>query len=387
MADQSPDPWRLVWRSATSDVVLVALLLAVAASVTLTAWIPQQPPADEAYARWFSEMQARFGQATSVMRVLGLFNVTSSPGFRVLLALLSGSLLLRLIEGVDRLWRGYEPNEPRGVWRHISGQEFSELLDGLRRRGYRVISTSSLFQVDRWPWSGVLAVLIHLGGLLLLIGLLLSHLYGWQVRGLVLQEGERESLPGDENWVTLRDSDGGLRQSSGVVAFVQGTGPGVQVSATNGAGESLGLLLSPDAEPATELNVALTEDTYFAIPGAELIVHLVPQSEDAYTRVDVQVYSSPTGEVISERLTDEGGHTAFTVRDISLTFLSAPYSRVVAAHNPGRIPAGLGVMMLVVGTVGGLVWSEQCFWLREEEAAIEAAGSLPFWLQPEEEVA
>jgi hypothetical protein len=321
------------------------------------------------------------------MSALGLFSVMSSPGFRVLLALLSGSLLLRLIERIDRLWRGYEPKEPHGAWRHISGQEFSELLDGLRRRGYRVISMSSLFQVDRWPWSGVLALLIHLGGLLLLIGLLLSHLYGWQVRGLVLQEGERESLPGDENWVTLRNSDGGLRQSSGVVAFAQGTGPGVQVSATNEAGESLGLLLSPDAEPATELNVALTEDTYFAIPGAELIVRLAPQSEDAYTRVDVQVYSSPTGEVISERLTDEGGHIAFTVRDISLMFLSAPYSRVVATHNPGRIPAGLGVMMLVVGTVGGLVWSEQCFWLREEEAAIEVAGSLPFWLQPEEEVA
>jgi len=385
MADQSPDPWRRIWRVATSNSVLVLLLLAIAVSVTLTAWIPQEPSADEAYARWFSQMQARFGEMAPVMRALGLFNIVPSIGFRVLLALLSACLFLRLVERVDRLRQDREMEEPQGAWRETSGQDLPELLNSLRRRRYRVVNASSWFQVDRWPWSGVLSVMIHVGGLLLLMGLLLSHLLGWRVGGLIVQEGERRSLREAEAWVGLAEDGDDVRHSPGVATFIEERGPGVRVSATDGNGESLELLLSPEAEPRTELMIALTEDAYFAIPEAELIVRLAPRTGDAYTRVEVQVFGSPTGEVISERLTDKGGHSAFTVEDVSLTFLSAPYARVVATHNPGRMPAGLGLTMLMIGIVGKLVWPEQRFWLREEETSIEAVGSVPFWLPIEEE--
>jgi hypothetical protein len=386
MAEQSPDPWRLTWRFATSDGVLVALLLVIGASVTLTTWIPQQPTSDVDYAPWLSQMHARFGGITSAMRALGLFDVTSSLGFRAVLALLSASLFLRVIEHADRLWKRRQVEGPNGEWKQLVGFDFSELLKGLRRRRYHVVSVSSFFQVDRWPWSGASSLMAHAGGLLLLVGLLLSQFLGWQVEGLVLQRGERQSLPGAANWVALTGDEGRIRHSAGVVTFLQDGGPGVLVSASGEDGESLPLLLTLDAEPSTELRVALTEDIYFAIPEAELVVRLTPQSEDAYTRASVQVFNSPTGEIILERVTDKGGQATFDVEGVTLSFLPAPYTRVTATYNPGRIPALIGLTMVTVGVVGSLLWTERRFWLRGEGASTEVAGHPPSWLQRDEEV-
>ncbi len=383
MVEQSSDPWRISWRLVTSDAVLVTLLLALTVSVTLTAWIPQQPSSDADYARWLSETQARFGQATSVMRRLGMFNVVSSFGFRALLAFLSGCLFLRFVEAVDRMRRGQGVEEPEGAWRQVSDSNLGDLLSRLRRRRYRVVHTSSFFQVDRWPWSGVLPLMVYLGALLLLAGLLLFHLFGWQEEGLILQEGERRSLRGDNKWVTLVENGGEVRHSPGVVAFLEESGPGVRVSATGADGAPLSLLLTPDAEPSTQLNLALTDDAYFAIPDEALVVRLMPRSEEPYSRADLQIYSSPSGEIISDRTTDKGGQATFNIGSVTLTLVPAPYARVIATHNPGRLPAGLGMIVLVVGLLGSLLWSERRFWLREEEAAVEVSGAFPSWLQYE----
>lgn len=384
MSEQSPDPWRILWRLATSKEALAALLLAIAVSLTLTTWIPQRPSADVDYARWLSQTQARFGEATSVVRTLGLFNIIPSFGFRALLALLSGCVFLHLVEGADQLRRDQEVDEPDGEWQEVSGPRLAKLLDRLRRRRYRVVNASSFFQVDRWPWSGVLPLIAHVGALLLLLSLLLSHLFGWQVEDLILQREGRRSLAGGDHWVSLSDDGSAARHSPGVVSFVEESGPGVQVSAVAADDESLQLLLASDAEPTPELKIALTGDTYFAIPEAELIVRLKPRSDEPYTRADVQIYSSPTGEIISERVTDKGGQAVFSVGKVTLTFDPAPYARVTATHNPGRWPAGLGLCMLVVGLVGSLMESQRRFWLREEEGLIEVAGSFPSWLQNEE---
>jgi hypothetical protein len=360
--------------------MLVALLLAIAISLTLTAWIPQRASSDVDYARWLSQTQARFGEATSVMRMLGLFSIIPSLGFRTLLSLLSGCVLLRLAEGLDRLQRDQEITKPDGEWQRISAQQLRSLLYHLRRRRYRVLDATSFSQIDRWPWSGVFSLITHLAVLLLLFSLLLSHLFGWQVSGIILQEGERRSLPGGDHWVSLTRAGSGTRHSPGVVTFIEESGPGVQVSAVDGDGESLQVLLTPEADPSTELKIPLTGDTYFAIPEAELIVRLTPRSKESYTRADVQIYGSPTGEIISEMVTEAGGQAQLDVEDVTLTFTPAPYARVVATRNPGRLLAGLSLVMLVLGLVGSLMWSERRFWLREGDVSIEAVGALPPWL-------
>jgi hypothetical protein len=218
----------------------------------------------------------------------------------------------------------------------------------------------------------------------LLSGLLLSRLWGWQVEGLVLQDGQRTSLPGVGNWVALTENGGAVIHSSGVVAFFETRGPGVQVYAVGDGDRPLEIQLAAEAEPSSEVMIPLTEDRYFAIPEAALIARLTPRSEEAYTRVDVQVYRSPPGEMITETVTEKGGEASLAVEGVTMEFTPAPYALVTATYNPGRWAAGLGLVFLMVGVAQSVIWPARCFWLREDDASIAAAGPVPSWLLEEE---
>jgi hypothetical protein len=216
----------------------------------------------------------------------------------------------------------------------------------------------------------------------LLVGLLLSRLWGWQVEGLVVQNGQRLSLPGVSGWVGLAERSGVPIHSAGVVASLDRRGPGVRVRAVGSGGQPLQLQLA-ETEPRREVMIALTEDAYFAIPEADLVARLMPRSAEAYARVDVQIYRSPPGELITETVTEKGGEASLIVEGVTMEFSPAPYALLTAIYNPGRWPAGLGLVLLMIGIVGDVVWPEHCFWLREDGAMVAAAGPVPSWLLDE----
>jgi len=300
------DPWRLVWQTVTDDGLLVVLLLVAAVGLLTAAWLPQAPTSNPAaYARWLSETQARFGKATQTMQALGLFGITRSFGFRALLALLGGILLVRLVE-----------------------------------RGLRLFS-----------------LLAYGGGLLLLIGLLITHLWSWQVEGLIVQSGERVSVPGTTGWVALDGDTLGITHSAGIAAFAESRGPGERVSAIDAQGNSL-VVQQTEENSLTELTLALNEDHLFAIPEAQLIVHLAPQAGhpiEAHTPVRVQVHRYPPIQLETETIVE--GDTELTVGDVSLRFTSVPYARVTATFNPGLWPTGVGIACFAVGLGGSIVRS------------------------------
>jgi hypothetical protein len=187
-------------------------------------------------------------------------------------------------------------------------------------------------------------------------------------------------LPGVGNWVALTENSGELVHSPGVVAFFETRGPGVLVRAVDATGGPLEIQLAAEAELRSEETIALTEDRYFAIPEADLIARLTPRSTQAYTRVDVQVYRSPPGELVTETVTEEGGTATLEVEGTTMEFTAAPYALVTATYNPGRWPTGLGLVLLMIGIVGSLVWPTDRFWLREEEVSVAVAGPVPPWL-------
>lgn len=388
MIAQTPrDPWRATWQVATSDIVLVVLLLGIAAGLTITAWLPQMPVANPvAYAQWLSETQVHFGKATPTMQTLGLFTITRSLGFRTLLALLAGCLLLRLIESGDGLWQNQEIAEPAGEWQTLTDMRLPDITDDLRRRHYRVLSEPPLFQADRWPWAGLFSWLTHIGALLLLIGLLLTNLRGWQVAGLIVQSGERVTLPGTEKWVALDNDARRVTHSPGIVTFVEDHVPGVRASATNSTGQPLALQQTAEADPVTQLTVPLTEDQYFAISEAQLIIRLAPQPEhavEAHSPVLVQVYQSPPGRLTTEMVVE--GNTELTVDDVTLELANIPYARLSAAFNPGLWPTSAGLVLLVTGLLVNTVWPAHRFWLREETGEVKGTGDLPPMLMKGEE--
>jgi len=367
-----------MWRIATSDGLLAALLLGVAAGLAITVWLPQMPMADPVtYARWLSETQARFGRATSTMQTLGLFTITRSFGFRALLSFLAGCLSLRLIESGDRLRQNREMAEPAGEWQPLAGVCLPDVMDDLRQRHYRVLGDPLLFQADRWPWADLFPSLAHGGALLLLIGLLLTHLWGWRVEGLIVQSGERVALPGTEKWVALDDDARRVMHSPGITTFVEGRGPGVQVSAADGTGRSLSLQQTAEADPVTQLTMALAEDQYFVIPEAQLILRLALEPDhvaEAHSPVLVQVYRSPPGRLETETVVE--GDAELTMGEVTLQLASVPYARVSATFNPGLWPTGAGLVLLVAGLLGNVAWPVRRLWLREETERIEGSGDL-----------
>jgi hypothetical protein len=289
-----------------------------------------------------------------------------------------------VVERLDRLRQGRVVIEPDSDWREISGGSLARLLDSLRVRRYRTVDESSFYQIDHWPWADLSLLIVYGGALFLLVGLLFSHLWGWQVNGLILQRGELSTLPGSD-WVALEEGTSKVRRSPGVVTFIEKRGPGVHVRAIDDDGEELQLQVTAEAELSPELLIALTEDRYFAIPEANLIARLVPQSEAPYTRMDVQLYRSPPGEMIAETVTDEGGEAELSVEGVRLEITPAPYAQIAVSRNPGRWLTGGGVVLLMGGLLGNLVWPARRFWLRQHEDRVEAAGSLPPSLAAAEE--
>jgi hypothetical protein len=300
------DPWRLIWQIAIGDSLLMILLVATAVGLLTAAWLPQVPTTHSnpaAYALWLSETQSRFGEATQAVQELGLFDVVHSFGFRTLLALLGSVLLMRLVE-----------------------------------RGLR-------------PFS----LLAHGGGLLLLIGLLITHLWSWRVEGLIVHSGERASVPETASWVALDGDTLDVTHSAGIAAFAEARGPGTRVGATDAQGKSLTIQQTED-NPLTELTLALAEDQHLAVPDAQLIVHMAPQaghSIGAHTPVLVQVHSYPPIQLEAEAVVE--GDTELAIGDVRLCFTSAPYARVTATFNPGRWPTGIGIVLTVVGLGGSIV--------------------------------
>jgi len=378
MTVQTPrNPWQSVWQIATSNYVLAALLLCIAAGLIVTTWLPQMPVANpEAYARWISQVQARFGDTTSPMQTLGLFTVTHSLGFRVLLALLAGSLLLRLIEGGDRLRQHREMVEPTKEWRTLTDTHLPDMLNHLRRRRYRVLGEHPLFQADRWPGAGVFSLLAHGGGLLLLIGLLTTHLWGWRIEGRLVADGESLILPNTQAWVAWDEQTHTLAHSPGITAFIENQVPGILARADDGTGQPLSIQQTTNTEAVTQLVVALIEDQYFAIPGAQLIVRLAPppnHTVEPDNPVTVQVYRSPPGRLVDEKQVQD--KDTISVGDVTLKFTNAPHARLTAVFNPGLWPSALGLVVLVVGLMGNIAWPERRLWLREENEQIETNGA------------
>ena len=326
----------------------------------------------------------------STLQALGLFTVTRSLGFRVLLALLAACLVLRLIEGGDRLRKSREMEEPTGEWRALS-ENLSDVTDGLRRQRYRLLSEPEaeppLFQADRWPWARLFPLLTHSGVLLLLIGVLFTHLWGWHVEDLIVQSGEQTTLRDGAKWVALENDGRTVTHSPGIATSVTGYGPGVRISATddaqNGTEKYLPLQQATGTDTATQLAVPLTEDQYIAIPEAQLVLRLTLQPGQvvaAHSPILVQAYRSPPGRLLTEATVEKD--TQLTVDGVTLELADAPYAQVSATFNPGLWPSGVGIVVLVAGVLGSIAWPPRQLWVRQGTEQVEGIGDLPPTLTP-----
>ncbi len=423
---RSDDPWRLLWQLTTSDYLLGGALLTLALALLLAAWLPQTSAGESAVdVTWQAEVQRRFGQATwfdalrPSLQALGAFRVADAIWFRFLLALLALSLLARLVESAEGLWRGWRGSAPpEGTsWEAVHGT-LEELVPRLRARHLRVVMEASqedagtdnaqagvsrLVCANRWPWGELGPVLVYLGGLVTLLGAAITAMWGWQTGSLPLTAGESIAL-GHGSGLALQlealTDDGRLGagqiwregdtvvgggdlavgrplSAGGVGAYLVGRGAGLRVQAMQGETQVLELAMGPDEAGQEELVLTFTDDEprYLGMPAAGLVLRLtMPQPAQVGALPAVQAFESGTGQLILAR--DAPADTPLSLGDISLTLTPIPYAEIRVVHDPGAFWVQCGVIGLIAGMVLRGLWPPRRLWLRGQAGAVEPPGEV-----------
>lgn len=362
-------PWQTIWRIATSDYLLGAVLLGLALALFLAAWLPQTSQDGlDSDVTWQADVQRRFGEAAwlrSALQAAGAFHVADAVGFRLLLALLAFGLLTRLAESAELAWRGWRGDMPP--------------KNGPAAPGSR-------------PWERLGTVGIYLGGLIIFLGAIITNMESWRVGPLSLVAGESVPLTNSDN-LTLRltalDPDrhrgtgeiwrgeetlvsagdvavGRPLQGGGVGVFLVGSGTGLRVRATSSDNKILGLATGPDTEAQEELALTFSEaksQHLVAVPDTELLL-LLTMTQPGHTDapLQVQVYKESSGGFVQEREVLDG--TTLTEGDVTFSLTPLPYAKVRVVHDRGAFWSQLGALGLIAGAAWRVLWPLRGRWPR-----------------------
>lgn len=347
-------PWQTIWRLATSDYLLGAVLLALALALFLAAWLPQTSEDSlDSDVTWQADVQRRFGEVAwlrSTLQAIGAFHVADAAGFRLLLALLALGLLTRLVESAESVWKG---------WR---GDMLSN--NGPTSPGSR-------------PWEKLGTVGIYLGGLIVLLGAIITNIESWQVDSLSMVAGESVPLTnsgsltlrltaldpdqqraageiwrGEETLVNAGDmAVGRPLEGGGVGVFLVGSGTGLRVQAKSSNNKILGLATGPATEAQEELVLTFSEaksQHLVAVSDTELLLLLtLTQPGHADARLQVQVYKESSGRFVQEQEVLDS--TTMTESDVTFSLTPLPFAQVRVVHDGGAFWSQLGALGLIAG--------------------------------------
>jgi hypothetical protein len=345
--------------------------------------IPQSPSDSQEAALWMSQVQTRFGSATEPMAALGLFSIGRSPIFRLALAALAFALLVRTVDSVGSLLERRQLTEETGEGSPISADDLAELEGQLRRRGYRtqLFGDARVLQADRWPWAELAVVTLHLGCLILLVGLVVGELWGWQEYGILGGPGEVVVLP-DGQAVLVTDEHTGVGETPpGVRLYLEGTGPDLTVESATTEGVPLEMQQAPGGTTSTSLKLRVTDtvaDTYVAIPSVGLVIRMVPEFEaalDANSPLRVQVYRTPSGEMAQEVVVS--GDISLYEGDTHITVNRSYYLEFSASSDPGYWFKVIGLIVTAISLLVRVAWPPRRFWFRRDDSGLVGGGDLP----------
>lgn len=332
------DLWRAVWDRSVADGTLAFVLILLACILAVGAFLPQVATRDViARARAVSSLVSRHGRWAVFLERAGLLNVSESIGARVLVALASCCLLLRIAERVDRL-RSRDERLPEnlpanltagaGLWRSVRALESLELAT-------------------------------HAGAVALIIGLAVTQVWGWEATVTTRRGAGPVAIPGHRGWVAVGDTDQ-VSMARGLERLGLDYGLGFAARARTSDGDILLLQTSPGAAAETELALEIAEDlearpgdALFAIPAADLIVRVTraagPYAE-ATEELLVQAYRSPSGELAAEATVREGA--SVPIGEVTIDIQAHRFATITVGYIPGRWPALVGAATVVIGLIG-----------------------------------
>jgi hypothetical protein len=379
--------WNSLWLLAAGNRSLAVVLLGLTLPLLVPFFLPQLPSEPAAASRWLALAQGRFGSLLAPLSALGLFSIARSPLNRLLLVALAFLLSVRVAAWAEQLWRNRRPAPGMNAWRPLAERGLESAVQLLRRRGYRVrpVPGRDTAHADRWPWAELMTLLADGGALLVLVGLLVTQVWGWRAAHLTGRPGEMVAVPGrGEVELVAMPAGVAVDPSSGVRLYREGTGPELTVTATDAAGEPLGLQQTPEAAASHSLRLRLTEeetDAYFAIPEAGLVVRVALGSTaalDGQVPFLLQIFRSPSGELVRETLVTGGFE--LVEGDSRVRLARTEYLVLAAVYDPGywlKVVALVGVALALPLRA---LWPVRRLRLRNDGGRLAGSGDLPGWL-------
>lgn len=388
------DTWRNSWQALTNEALLVTLCVISAIALVMGVILPQQPASGTAdplaYGQWQTQARSMTGGFYDAASTLELFNVAQAYWLRIVLAVLVIVLLLRLAERLGRLFTARQAgnvilNEERVRVTDIA-PALPEIATALRARHYRVVTPDDLqgwLAADHLPWAEVSSIGLHLGLLIIAAGALVNFMLGWdvarqqidtdspatamrsnvelqlqsadnaaqtaivQVQGepqpLVISLGQTISLP----WVRTLPVPCCLALGLAEIT------PGYRVSASGPASKPLTITVSSYDSPAREALLTFRRDEPDRLVVIDEAHMAVLVSDDAGG--SVQVYSAPSGKVITETQV----RPSIVVSDTTIFFKPTTSAVMSVQYRPGNGLLVIGGILALLGFIATAFWPMQ----------------------------
>jgi len=380
--------WQSAWQLAASDSLFALPLIGLAVLLAATAILPQTPRGDStAYARWLSDTQLRFGGAADALAAIGLFDVLHSAVFRALVGLLGFVLIVRFIDRVRDFQAASRSGDPpvAGAPSVETSRSADLLLQSLR--GYRTVKRDTVTIAQRMPIAYLGAIAVYVGGLVLLLGLMLSPLIDWRIEALSAMPGAATPIPNTP--YTLRVSsitaDGAVElallqdgapiaqgvaapgrplSGGGIGLFVRDILPALRASGRDENGRPLDLLTSADSAPSTDLLLTFDADhpdAFFVTPRAQFAVRVSLRGQVSDRAYQVTVFSNPDAAQIAEASLRPGDR--LSANGSIFEFQNESHAFVDVAQAPSQAITLAGLLTALAGLALVVAYPPRRIWL------------------------
>ncbi len=416
-----------------SKYVGVVVILAMAFATLLGTLLQQVPDSvrldPASYAAWLDQVRPRYGGWTDILALLGLFQVFSSWWFRGITVLLALSIIACTTHRLPQLIaRATKPHL------HVSDSLFdharyrsrfavpgdadatrTRVAEALRARGYRVLddpSDAGSLYADRFRWAPFGTSVAHTGFVVILIGVLVSSLFGFEEPGLPVTVGQRVAVGHDTGLVVEATSfsdtyyaDGRPQDYSSDLVLYRGDRrvaaqtirvndplrfDGVSfhqayfgISAVLTVKDAAGATLFAGGVPL-EYTSSDGLDAYgsVTVPGSGRVIYAaVAASGQTASRIKpgqalVEVYENAQASApLATQLLDQGKPAA--VAGDTLTFeREAPFTGLMIKRDPGAPWVWVGSFLTVVGMCLTMFLKHRRVWARVAPAASGATIAL-----------
>jgi cytochrome c biogenesis protein len=401
-----------LWRALGSSRLAAFLLAALLFASLLANLLPQMPTSPAACEPWLSAITQRYGQATDLLRALGLFQAARSPWFLALLAALLLNTLVCTVQRLPRLWRSltqppvvarpdafYLGFARRGEWPVTSRADgLIATQSALARHRYHTTverdenAASVYVYAERGRWAQAGTVVSHLAALVLAIAVVARPTLGWQDTGVVLSPGQTYTVGHGRDLVVVtgeltvdRHPDGQPRNYRVLLSAVANdSAPVARTVTINRPSTFRGVTFHLQSfGPAARL-VTPEGDTTFAFTGSQaheitlgesgpvLRVAYQPEGTDLFVEA-----LAADGTVLGSGLVRDGEQ--IEIQGTPVSFTLAHYTVWQVGHDPTFGLAVGAAVILLAGMLVSLWVPRRRLWLRVDGKQAQMVGADDFY--------